>query len=57
MDGNYDLPVCAGSLINPHNLPPWQLSVHSALAGLRSRELGESGRSNHVLFDDTSNQM
>lgn len=57
--GDPDLPVVAGSVHNAMNMPGWALPGQHVLSGLRSRELGEgsgntaSGRSNHMLLDDT----
>ena len=56
-----DLPVCIGKVNNSDNLPPWVLSQNKALSGFRSRELPEgnsaSGRSNHLIFDDTESKI
>jgi type VI secretion system secreted protein VgrG len=58
-----DQPVCTGMLYNQSNLPPWALPGQSALSGFRSRELtpqggnSAAGRSNHVLLDDTEQQI
>jgi type VI secretion system secreted protein VgrG len=41
-------------------MPPWQLPEQQALSGLRSRELqagGASGRGNHLILDDTKEQI
>ncbi|WP_428719089.1 type VI secretion system Vgr family protein [Undibacterium curvum] len=61
--GDPDQPVCSGSLHNQNNLPPWQLPSQQALTGLRSRELtagggnASAGRSNHLILDDTAQQI
>jgi type VI secretion system secreted protein VgrG len=61
--GNPDLPLCTGRVHNQNNFPPWQLPQQSALSGLRSRELGDAngnasaGRSNHLILDDTEQQI
>lgn len=59
-----DLPVCVGKVNNSQNLPPWRLTENQALSGFRSRELGESqagnsasGRSNHLIFDDSAGHI
>jgi type VI secretion system secreted protein VgrG len=63
MGGDPDLPIVTGSVYNQFNMPPWLLSSQQALTGIRSRELVDglgnsaSGRSNHVILDDTQEQM
>ncbi len=56
-----DLPVCIGKVSNNDNLPNWQLNQNKALSGFRSRELptgnSASGRSNHLVFDDTEKHI
>ena len=61
--GDADLPICTGRLNNQNNLPPWALPAQSALSGFRSRELtpeggnSAAGRSNHLILDDTAQQI
>ncbi|MFC5473786.1 type VI secretion system Vgr family protein [Paraherbaspirillum soli] len=61
--GNPSLPICSGRLYHQWNSPPWQLPAQQALSGLRSRELTKeggnagSGRSNHLVLDDTERQI
>ncbi|BDT68010.1 hypothetical protein os1_21910 [Comamonadaceae bacterium OS-1] len=61
--GDPDLPVCTAQVFNGLNLHPWQLPQQQALTGVRSRELhpgaGNSagGRSNHLVLDDTAEQI
>ncbi|MBN9408785.1 MAG: type VI secretion system tip protein VgrG [Burkholderiales bacterium] len=61
--GDPDLPVVTGSLHDGANLPGWQLPGQHALAGFRTRELGEgggnsaAGRSNHLAMDDTRGEI
>lgn len=62
--GDPDLPICTGRVHNQSNLPPWALPQQSALSGFRSRELtaegggnAASGRSNHLVLDDTSERI
>ncbi|WP_269758630.1 type VI secretion system Vgr family protein [Variovorax sp. E3] len=61
--GDPDLPICIGGSYNQANLPLWALPSQSALSGLRSRELTKeggnsaSGRSNHLVFDDTDGKI
>jgi type VI secretion system secreted protein VgrG len=61
--GNPDHPLIIGRVFNRANLPPWKLNGQHALSGLRSRELtpgggnAASGRSNHLLLDDTNGQI
>ncbi|PTB21094.1 type VI secretion system tip protein VgrG [Trinickia symbiotica] len=63
LDGNPDRPVITGRVMNAKNLAAWQLPQQRALTGIRSRELNgdagnaASGRSNHLLFDDTVNAI
>ncbi|MDY7578176.1 type VI secretion system tip protein TssI/VgrG [Herbaspirillum sp. RTI4] len=63
LDGNPDHPLILGSVHNGCNPPPWNLPSEKALMGLRSRELipGKSnfgsGRSNHLILDDTLEQI
>ena len=56
-----DLPICIGKVNNSDNLPPWALAQNKALSGFRSRELPEgnchSGRSNHLVFDDSADKI
>ena len=56
-----DLPICIGKVNNSDNMPPWALAQNKSLSGFRSRELPEgnshSGRSNHLLFDDTEGKI
>lgn len=61
--GDPDLPICTGRVHNQSNLPPWSLPGQSALSGFRSRELTKdggnaaSGRSNHLILDDTEQKI
>ncbi len=62
--GDPDQPVCTGRVHNQLNLPPWQLPDQQALSGIRSRELthngggnSASGRSNHLVLDDTADHI
>ncbi|MFC5474607.1 type VI secretion system Vgr family protein, partial [Paraherbaspirillum soli] len=61
--GDPDLPLCIGRVSNQMNQPPWQLPSQQALSGLRSRELmpgggnSAAGRSNHLILDDTEQQI
>jgi type VI secretion system secreted protein VgrG len=63
LGGDADLPVCTGRVHNQLNLPPWALPGQSALSGFRSRELTKeggnsaAGRSNHLILDDTAQQI
>ncbi len=62
-NGDPDLPVCVGRVFNQNNMPPWQLPSQQALSGFRSRELVQgggnnaSGKSNHLIFDDTAGKI
>lgn len=59
LSGSPDRPIVTGSLFNARHMTPWKLPAQQALTGLRSRELKPaagnrgSGRSNHLIFDDT----
>ena len=61
--GDPERPVAIGSLYNQLNQPPWSLPEQQALSGMRSRELSPaagnaaSGRSNHLILDDTAEQI
>ncbi|MEC5159134.1 MULTISPECIES: type VI secretion system Vgr family protein [unclassified Janthinobacterium] len=63
LDGNPDHPIITGAIHNQRNMPPWALSTQQALTGLRSRELkanggnAASGRSNHLILDDTNGKI
>ena len=63
LDGNPDHPIIIGRVQNALNASAWQLPHQRALTGIRSRELvGDagnqaSGRSNHLVFDDTANAI
>ncbi len=56
-NGNVDHPLILGALYNGTHMPPWQLPEQAALAGLRSRELGGGARGNHLVLDDTKDQI
>lgn len=63
LDGNPDHPIITGRVVNANNPPPWKLPEQRALTGIRSRELNgtdgnaSSGRSNHLVFDDTADAI
>jgi type VI secretion system secreted protein VgrG len=60
LDANIDHPVILGALYNAVHMPPWRLPEQHALSGLRSRELqagNGSGRGNHLILDDTKEQI
>lgn len=63
LGGNPDRPVITGALYNERNMPPWAVPGQQALSGLRSRELAPgkgnspAGRSNHLVLDDTNEQI
>jgi type VI secretion system secreted protein VgrG len=56
-NGNIDHPLILGALYNGTHMPPWALPAQSALAGLRSRELGGGARGNHLVLDDTKEMI
>jgi len=60
VNGNIDHPLILGALYNHTHMPPWRLPEQQALSGLRSRELqagAASGRGNHLILDDTKEQI
>jgi type VI secretion system secreted protein VgrG len=60
VNGNIDHPLILGVLYNYTHMPPWKLPEQQALSGLRSRELqagGANGRGNHLVLDDTKEQI
>lgn len=63
LDGSPDRPIVTGCVYNRHYMPPWTLPAQRALMGLRSRELKPDGgntaggRSNHLILDDTNEQI
>lgn len=63
LGGNPDRPIVTGSLYNEYHMPPWDLPTQQALTGFRSRELAPNGgnaatgRSNHLLLDDTNGRI
>jgi type VI secretion system secreted protein VgrG len=56
-NGNIDHPLVLGALYNQTHMPPWSLPAQQSLAGLRSRELGGGRRGNHLVLDDTKEQI
>ncbi len=56
-NGNIDHPLILGGLYNHEHMPPWSLPKQQALSGLRSRELGGGTRGNHLVLDDTKEQL
>jgi type VI secretion system secreted protein VgrG len=63
LDGCPDRPIVTGCVHNQMYMPPWMLPAQRALLGLRSRELKPdggntaAGRSNHLILDDTNEQI
>ncbi|MDF0607226.1 type VI secretion system tip protein VgrG, partial [Neisseriaceae bacterium TC5R-5] len=63
LHGDPDRPLIVGRVNNQFNHPPWLQPSQGAVSGIRSRELNAdygnspSGRSNHLLFDDTHQQL
>jgi type VI secretion system secreted protein VgrG len=57
LDGNVDHPIITGLVYNRHNLPPWNLPNQRALSGVRSRELFNARRGNHLVFDDSKGSI
>jgi len=56
-NGNIDHPLILGAVYNGEHMPPWSLPQQQSLAGLRSRELGGGKRGNHLILDDTKEQI
>ncbi|TFW30761.1 type VI secretion system Vgr family protein [Massilia horti] len=63
LGGCPDRPIITGAVFNERNMPPWTVPSQQALAGFRSRELAPrggnspTGRSNHLILDDTYQQI
>jgi type VI secretion system secreted protein VgrG len=57
LDANIDHPVILGGLYNAVHMPPWRLPEQQALSGLRSRVLGGGTSGNHLILDDTKEQI
>jgi type VI secretion system secreted protein VgrG len=63
LGGCPDRPIITGAIFNERNMPPWTMPAQQALTGLRSRELTPNGgnlpigRSNHLILDDTNEQI
>lgn len=63
LNGCPDRPIITGAVFNERNMPPWRVPTQQALTGLRSRELAPgvgnspSGRSNHLILDDTNGRI
>ena len=56
VNGDPDLPIIVGSVVNAFNMPAHALPSNQALSGVRSREIG-GGRSNALVFDDTNGKI
>lgn len=63
LGGCPDRPIITGAVFNERNMPPWAVPTQQALTGFRSRELVANGgnapvgRSNHLILDDTNEQI
>lgn len=63
LDGSPDRPIVMGGVHNQDFTPPWALPAQQSLMGFRTRELGPnggnlaSGRSNHLILDDTHQRI
>jgi type VI secretion system secreted protein VgrG len=63
LGGSPDRPMIISGVYNAEKMPPWQLPDQQALTGFRSRELTHEtgnhagGLSNHLVFDDTQNEI
>lgn len=56
INGDPDLPILTGRVVNAFNQPAWKLPDNQALAGFRSREIGGM-RANTLAFDDTHGKI
>ncbi|APA85472.1 type VI secretion system tip protein VgrG [Paraburkholderia sprentiae WSM5005] len=58
-EGDPDKPYVSGRMVNDRNQPPWKLPDNQALSGVLSKELkeGRAGQTNHVVLDDTPEQL
>ena len=56
LNGDPDLPIVTGRVVNAFQLPAWKLPGNQALSGFRSRELN-GGRANHLVMDDTEGKI
>ena len=56
LNGDPDLPIVTGRVVNAFNEPAWKLPDNQALSGFRSRELG-GGRASHLAMDDTEGNI
>ncbi|WP_296229249.1 type VI secretion system Vgr family protein [Ralstonia sp. UBA689] len=56
INGDPDLPILTGRVVNAFNQPAWMLPDNQALAGFRSREIGGM-RANTLAFDDTNGKI
>jgi len=56
LNGDPDLPIVVGRVVNALQQPAWKLPDNQGLAGLRSREL-KGSRSNHLVLDDTEGKI
>ena len=63
LGGSPDRPIIIAGLYNQNKMPPWALPSQQVLTGWRSRELAPalgnraSGRSNHMILDDTHEKI
>jgi len=56
INGDPDLPIIVGSVVNAFNMPAHALPSNQALSAIRSREI-DGGRSNGLVFDDTNEKI
>jgi type VI secretion system secreted protein VgrG len=56
LNGDPDLPIVTGRLVNAFQLPAWKLPGNQALSGFRSRELN-GDRANHLVMDDSEGKI
>jgi type VI secretion system secreted protein VgrG len=56
INGDPDLPILTGRVVNAYQKPAWKLPDNEALSGYRSREV-DGARSNNVTLDDTHGKI
>jgi type VI secretion system secreted protein VgrG len=57
LNGDPDFPMVVGRVHNADEMPAWALPDQKHLTGIRSRELGGGGRSNHLVLDDFAGKI
>ncbi|MFM0048698.1 type VI secretion system Vgr family protein [Caballeronia grimmiae] len=57
VNGDPDLPIIVGSVVNHDKPPAWDLPRNQSVSGIRSLSLGDGLKSNHLALDDTKDQL